>query len=502
MENNVVGFSTNSCNIPTNKNLQVTFVPKTDTVNYNYTIYKDDNVLRTVTIDSNRDTTIYLDTSGKYRIEVNEVMLDGTSIKETSCEYIVDKEKPILTVGEESLTLIQGGEIDIMGGVTATDNIDGNLNSFIITNEKELNFEKIGKKQLTYTVSDRAGNTVTKNVYVNVVEDPLGLLIFQSVIIIFLMFALAYIIRYRRSLKLEKRVEKFSINPLIDTRPSIFDEIIRFFNKIANSIKPTFEKSVFITKYSKRYEKYVGTIGFNTKDGIDFVAIKFLTGVSLLLVAAFSKAIQLKMLATYEIWMPLLIGFFLPDLLFFSKYKFYRKQLENDLLQAIVIMNNAFKSGRSITQAISLVTKELKGPIAIEFKKMHMEINLGLGIEEVFERFSKRMNLEEITYMTASLSIINKTGGNIIRVFDSIEKTLVGKKKLRLEMNSLTGGSKIIVNVLFFVPLMFVLFVSVINPSYFIPLFTNPFGIMLLVFMILYYIIYIICVKWIMKVRM
>ena len=37
-----------------------------------------------------------------------------------------------------------------------------------------------------------------------------------------------------------------------------------------------------------------------------------------------------------------------------------RSQIENDLLQAIIIMNNAFKSGRSITQAIELVTKELE----------------------------------------------------------------------------------------------------------------------------------------------
>ena len=502
MENNIIGFSTNYCQTPTNKNVQVTYVPKEDTAYYIYHVYKDSSLIRTVKIDSNRSTKIFLDATGVYIVKVDRTLENGTNVQETSCKYIVDKGKPVLTVGEESLTLIQGGNIDIMGSVKATDSIDGDLTQYILTNADELNFETLGKKHLTYTVSDQAGNTTSKSVYINVVEDPFGLLVFQSIMIVCLMFAAAYILRYRRTLSLEKRIEKFSITPLIDHRPSIFDNIDRFLNRLSDSIKPTLNKSVFLTKYSAKYEKYIGTIDYQVKSAMDFIAIKMLVAIILTFVAFFSQAIQLKLLSIYELWLPLVIGFFLPDLLFISRYRLHRKQLENDLLQAIVIMNNAFKSGRSITQAISLVTTELKGPVAIEFKKMYMELNLGLGVEEVFKRFAKRVDLEEVAYLTASLSIINKTGGNIIRVFDSIEKTLVNKKKLRLELNSLTGGSKIIVNVLFFVPFFFILFVTIINPSYFIPLLTNPFGILLLVFMVLYYIIYVVCVKLIMKVRM
>ena len=94
-----------------------------------------------------------------------------------------------------------------------------------------------------------------------------------------------------------------------------------------------------------------------------------------------------------------------------TKYKIHRSRVENDLLQAIIIMNNAFKSGRSITQAIELVTKELEGPIAEEFKKMHLEISFGLEIDVVFKRLSERIELEEVSYLTASLAILNKTGG-------------------------------------------------------------------------------------------
>ena len=133
---------------------------------------------------------------------------------------------------------------------------------------------------------------------------------------------------------------------------------------------------------------------------------------------------------------------------------------------------------------------------------MHLEISFGLSIDVVFKRFAERVQLEEITYLTASLTILNKTGGNIIKVFSSIEKSLFNKKKLKLELASLTGSSKIVVIALFLVPILFIVFVSILNPTYFVPLYTTKMGIVLMIIMILMYLVYIYFVRKIMKVRM
>ena len=55
--------------------------------------------------------------------------------------------------------------------------------------------------------------------------------------------------------------------------------------------------------------------------------------------------------------------------------------------------------------------------------------------------------------------------------------------------------------VLIFVPLVFAVFINIINSNYFAPLFTNPIGIVLLIIMLLIYIIYIIVVRRVMNVR-
>ena len=227
-----------------------------------------------------------------------------------------------------------------------------------------------------------------------------------------------------------------------------------------------------------------------------------MVAIFVLIITFFSKTVHFNVLQGYELIIPFLFGFILPNVLYKIKYRLYRNKLENDLLQAIIIMNNAFKSGRSITQAIELVTHELKGPICEEFKKMLLELNFGLSIETVFSRFSKRVDLEEVTYLTASLAILNKTGGNIIQVFSSIEKSLFNKKKLKLEMKSLTGASRMIVSILFLVPFLFIAFILIISPTYFNSLFTSTLGLIFVGIMIIIYLVYIWFVRKIMDVRM
>ena len=46
----------------------------------------------------------------------------------------------------------------------------------------------------------------------------------------------------------------------------------------------------------------------------------------------------------------------------------------------------------------------------------------GLSVDTVFERFARRVKLQEAVYVSSSLTVLNKTGGNIVEVFSSIEK--------------------------------------------------------------------------------
>lgn len=486
-------FSINSVDVPTNQNIVVAVSPTFNTKYYNYIVYKDNQIIKQETIMGENPVNVELTSTGNYYILLN--MYDNINNIKTvkSGNYIIDKEAPVINVSD-SLEIKKGENIP---DVIAIDNYDGSLQ--VSSNIDTINFNEIGQKEIIYTVSDTAGNSSTKVVDVNVVSSGVSLFVIQTILIICLLVIVSMVLRFKKSLQLEKRIEKYALAPKIAKSASLIEIFLREYKKINHGLTNILNKSVLLRKYSKKTSKYVA-VSNNHKSGMEIISLKILSSLALVFVAFIANIIQLKILPIYEIGLPLLIGFFIPDAIYIAKYKVYRNVIENDLLSAIIIMNNAFKAGRNISQAIEIVGQELDGVISNEFKKMSLELNYGLEIDVIFKRFAERVQLEEVSYLTASLTVLNKTGGNIVEVFSSIEKTMFNKKKLRAELNSLTGSSRIIVYVILAIPFFFVLVISLISPNYFLPFIESEIGMFLLFCMIIYYIIFVIIIKKIMKV--
>ncbi len=486
----------------TNEDLEVVYTPDSSIVQYEYEILKDGESFNKELIENNEPTSFLLTETGVYQIRI--ITTDTTNHQRSAVSglYKIDKEVPVIHVKSRHETLKEGASYSPMIGVTATDKQDGNITNKITNNYNE-SYQKAGVHTITYKVTDQAGNEAKTTVTLQVVAPKTNeLLFFQTGLLITVLIGILILLRHLKTVRLEKRIGKYGISYQGEQSPSLMDEIYGIYKKCIQTIKKMIKKSVFLSNYSKKYDKYIGVLEDGFQTGMDIVSMKFFFSILVLLLAIVSKTIQSQVLQVYEIVIPILVGFYLPDMFYQYSYRKYRSSLENDLLQGIIIMNNAFKSGRSIVQAIDLVAKELKGPIGKEFQKMSMELSFGLSIEEVFKRFNERIKLEEVAYLTASLSILNKTGGNIINVFSSIETSLFSKKKLKFELESLTGSSKILMYVLFCVPILFILLISLLNPTYFAPFFASPLGLLIAFIILIMYIIYIIIVRKIMKVRM
>lgn len=491
-----------------NSELTITYKPTLTAVKYSYSIYKDDKLFDEVSITSNKSSNIVLKESGNYQIIVNERTRKGVATEIKSGLYKLDVDAPHI-ISEKLIEITQLSNNkdfaikDFKDNIRVYDETEGDLFSSLTCDMDSADLTVLGPQKLSCTVSDSAGNTETKEVLFNVIKDKsLEINTLITAFGILFLIGIVLLIRFQKSLYLEKKISRYSVDPIKNKRLSVFDNLIKTYYKYCKKLSKLLEKSAFITKYSKKYDKYTPLFSKHYETGMDFVSTKVLVSILFVIISMFSNVIQYKIANIYELTIPFLFGFFLPDILYAIQYRIYRNKIENDLLQAIIIMNNAFKSGRSITQAIELVTHELDGPIGIEFKKMDLELRFGLSIETVFNRLAERINLEEVTYLTASLTILNKTGGNIIKVFSSIEKTLFNKKKLKLELNSLTGSSKIIVYALFAVPFLFIIFISLISPNYFEAFYTTEIGFILMTVMIIIYLVYIWFVRKIMKVRM
>jgi len=329
------------------------------------------------------------------------------------------------------------------------------------------------------------------------VDKSLLIILIQVVLIFSFISIITIFLRFNNAVKLEKRIAKYSVK----YNKNIFD--LSFFDKF-------FQKYLFFVKKQrkkvkklfpslvKKYDKYAIVGDFKA---VDYVIHKIVISMLFGLLALITIGLQGKLVSIFQLLFSMLFGFYVIDISLYIEKKINKKKIENDMLRAIIIMNNAFKSGKSTIQAVEIASKKLPKPLGNEFKKIYEEMKYGLSIDMVFDRFAKRVDIEEAKYLSSSLTILNKTGGNIVAVFNSIEKTLFDKKKLKEELKNSTTVSNLVVKILLFVPIIFILIIYFLNPNYFEPFFASPLGYLLLGIIIVMFIIYAYLLEKIAKVE-
>lgn len=322
------------------------------------------------------------------------------------------------------------------------------------------------------------------------------IILIQIVLVFSLIAIITFFIRLSDTIKLEKRISRYSIKGS-RTRydKSYYDIVLDGYKKFVKKQRRKINK-LFPTLV-RRYDKYV-------TDGevraADYVTHKIVISILFVILNIITMVIQGKFVTLLQFSVSIVFGFYILDIILFILNKFKKKKIENDMLRAIIIMNNAFKSGKSTIQAVEIASQKLPKPISSEFRRMYQEMKYGLSVEVVFDRFAKRMKIEEAEYLSSSLTILNKTGGNIVAVFNSIEKTLFDKKKLNEELKNSTTVSQLLVKILLVVPIVFTLIIYMLDPSYFAPFFESSSGYILMFIIIVLFIIYAYLLQKIVKV--
>ena len=330
-----------------------------------------------------------------------------------------------------------------------------------------------------------------------IVDDRWIVIIIQIIIVFGVVTVITFFIRLNETIKLEKRISKYTIKGSKNKYDIAYYDIVKdrykkFVKKQRKKINKLFPRLV------RKYDKYV--IDGEVR-AVDYVTDKIVLSLLFVGLTIVAMVIQGKFISSLQFLGSLIFGFYILDIVLYIVNKFKKKKIENDMLRAIIVMNSAFKSGKSTIQAVEIASLKLSKPISLEFKRMHQEMKYGLSVDVVFDRFAKRINIEEAEYLSSSLTILNRTGGNIVAVFNSIEKTLFDKKKLKEELKNSTTVSNLLVKILLIVPIIFVLIIYILNPNYFDPFFESTVGYFMLGLIILLFIVYAYLLQRIVKVE-
>lgn len=177
----------------------------------------------------------------------------------------------------------------------------------------------------------------------------------------------------------------------------------------------------------------------------------------------------------------LIAGYLIPRMVvkYLRKRRFER--IDAQLVDTLTLMASALRSGLSLAQAIDLVVKEMKPPIAEEFSIVTKETRLGVVLDEALVNMANRLPVEDLKMVVNSVVTIRETGGNLTEIFDVIAHTITERKKVESKIKALTAQGMFQGRAIALMPVAVVFMFYMMDPEFVRPLYTTLLGWFLLI---------------------
>ena len=152
-------------------------------------------------------------------------------------------------------------------------------------------------------------------------------------------------------------------------------------------------------------------------------------------------------------------------------------KVEEQLPEAIDTICRSLKAGHAFNSAFTLVGEELADPIATEFRITMEENNLGININEAMQNLAERVPLTDLKFFVVAVLIQRETGGNLAEILGNISNIIRERFKLRRQIGVMTAEGRLSAKILGAMPIIMLMIMSALNPTYAPLMFNSPTGI-------------------------
>ncbi|MCZ7538859.1 MAG: type II secretion system F family protein [Anaerolineae bacterium] len=159
-------------------------------------------------------------------------------------------------------------------------------------------------------------------------------------------------------------------------------------------------------------------------------------------------------------------GFFFPRLYVARKQSKRLKLFENQLPDTLALWVNALRAGYAVMQAMEAISREAPEPTSSEFKRVVMEVQLGIPMEDALDHLLARMPSDDLDLVNTAVNIQREVGGNLAEVLDSISHTIRDRIKLKGDISVLTAQGRYTGWLISLLPIVLTIFLYFMSPGY------------------------------------
>jgi len=180
-----------------------------------------------------------------------------------------------------------------------------------------------------------------------------------------------------------------------------------------------------------------------------------------------------------SVWIvPLLLAVYLAAVWLWLRTRMEKLQKQfirqlPDFLDALVRLSNI---GNSLPMAFQATLPSVQPPLRQVLERTMQSVRAGLDLDRALQVASRPYRLEELELLHVVLGTGMRMGGRADQILQRMSDFMRDLSHARQELKAITAETRLSAWVIGLLPLAVAVFMTVANPTFFTPMFTQPLG--------------------------
>lgn len=148
--------------------------------------------------------------------------------------------------------------------------------------------------------------------------------------------------------------------------------------------------------------------------------------------------------------------------------------IEEQLPDAVELIVRSLRTGYPFSSAISIVSKEIKDPLATEFGVIADEATYGRDVGEALKHMAERLDIQDMRFLAVAVAIQQQSGGNLAEVLEGLAKVIRARFRLFRRVKAITAEAQWSGKFLSAFPLGALVFINVAKPDFYDEVLDHP----------------------------
>jgi len=156
------------------------------------------------------------------------------------------------------------------------------------------------------------------------------------------------------------------------------------------------------------------------------------------------------------------------------------RHLSAQLPDMLDILSSSLRSGHSFLSGVQIVCNQMQPPITEELERVIQEVRFGASLTNALGDLITRTENYDMELIIQAVQTQLTVGGNLAEILDNIGTMIRDRVALAGEISAATAEGRLSAMILGGMPFALGIIVNTTSPGYLTPLFTDPFGLIML----------------------